>query len=726
MERDAHPSLPSSPSWQPWAPSALALALGADPPAPRPAALVGLEHEYSLVADGTKVDFRELIHELPVGGRRLDPGDRNAYRLPSGLVLTCDAEDAEVVSPPVPVQPGFTADLEAWAGEGRAELTRVVPPGLAVVPFSTHLSASMPDDIAGPACALFAVTFAPALMLLLDGPASSGVFVRPRPGRLELCGEHAHGARLRAAAALVAGGARACAGDHPGLPPRLAVDLRPATGRYGLFVGRHLAFGFDLYAAPRTATLPLAGGGTIFAEAYLEAAWQAVRTALGTDAGAGDLADGDAMVSGARPLGVEGPDAADPVAPRRPPPSPFGAILVPRSRPGFDVAAEAATWDFTVLRLRGRRRDAFASVPGALLDAFLRDLDAGRLDDLLLGFLDAGPTGRVLDARRQALTPDLWDDAVIGPDLLPYERSAADPGTPLVAPAPDHTARHGKVAVPASSAVAVVQERARAVPGGPSHPPSAPQQPAGAPPPPAAAPPPAHTPVPAPEPPIRPHRPHRRQRVWVVAGTLLALVLAGAAAALTGALSDGGPTQVEVVAGPPGTSPTTASVPPASVTEPAAGDTTSTGPPTTVAPITTIASTASTAPTTPAVVTTQAVTTTAAPATSTSTSSSSTSTTSTTAAPVQLVVVVTPTALGCGFSPPSATSPPGSSIRFRNDTPAGVNLTVTPPVGATTTITLEQRGTSAAVPLDAPGTYTVTCIQGDGVFGRMTVTVAGA
>ena len=371
MERDAHPSRSWPRSWPPQAPSALARALGADPPEPRPAALVGLEHEYSLVADGAKVDFRKLIHELPVGGRRLDPGDRNAYRLPSGLVLTCDGEDAEVVSPPVAVRPGFTGDLEAWAGEGRAELSRVVPPGLAIVPFSTHLSASIPDEVAGPAAALFAVTFAPALMLLLDGPGSSGVFVRPRPGRLELCGEHAGGARLRAAAALVAGGARACAGGHTGLPPRLAVDLRPATGRYGLFVGRNLAFGFDLYAAPRTATLRLAGGGTIGAQAYLEAAWQAVATALGADADAGDLAAGEAMVSGARPLGVEGTDDAHPVAPRRPSPSPFGAILVPRRRPAFAVTAEAATWDFTILRLRGRRRDAFASVPGARLDLSL-------------------------------------------------------------------------------------------------------------------------------------------------------------------------------------------------------------------------------------------------------------------------------------------------------------------------------------------------------------------
>ena len=98
---------------------------------------------------------------------------------------------------------------------------------------------------------------------------------------------------------------------------------------------------------------------------------------------------------------------------------------------------------------------------------------------------------------------------MIGPDLLPYERSVGDPGgTPLVAPAPDHAARHGKVVVPVSRAVPVAPEPARAVPAGPPHPPRAPQQPAAAPAPPAA------TPAPAPEPLIHTHRPRRRRRVW--------------------------------------------------------------------------------------------------------------------------------------------------------------------------------------------------------------------
>jgi hypothetical protein len=297
-------------------PSPLALALGPSPGPRSPGSTVGVEHEYSLsTASGDRLDFRELIHDLPVPGRRLDPGDVNAYRCPSGLAITCDAEDAEVVSPPLAVHPGFAAEVAAWAAHGRSELLRLMPAGITVTPFSTHISASMPDAIVDGACELFARTFAPAVTLLLGGADSHGVFVRPRPGRLEVCGEHVVGARLGAAATLVVGGARACAAaltpdgaDGGHLPPILAVDVRPARGRRGLFVGRHLAFGQDLFDAGRGVDLPLLGGGTIPAAEHLEAVWDRVRIELGDDAGPADFRAGDAIVAGARPVernGVE-------------------------------------------------------------------------------------------------------------------------------------------------------------------------------------------------------------------------------------------------------------------------------------------------------------------------------------------------------------------------------------------------------------------------------------
>ena len=99
---------------------AFATALGgAHTPPAAPAALLGLEHEYRLLRDGQPIDFRELIHELPVPGRRLDPGDSNAYRCASGIALTCDDGDAEIASPPVRLRPGFSRVLQGWETSGR-------------------------------------------------------------------------------------------------------------------------------------------------------------------------------------------------------------------------------------------------------------------------------------------------------------------------------------------------------------------------------------------------------------------------------------------------------------------------------------------------------------------------------------------------------------------------------------------------------------------------------
>ena len=79
-----------------------ARALGPGLAAPGPAGLLVLEHEYRLARNGDAVDFRALIHDLPVPGRRIDPGDSYAYRCTSGLALTCDDGEAEVACPPVP------------------------------------------------------------------------------------------------------------------------------------------------------------------------------------------------------------------------------------------------------------------------------------------------------------------------------------------------------------------------------------------------------------------------------------------------------------------------------------------------------------------------------------------------------------------------------------------------------------------------------------------------
>lgn len=555
---------------------AFAAALGGDGAygEPAPAALLGLEHEYQLSRDGRRLDFRDLIHTLDVPGRRLDPGDANAYRLSSGLALTCDDAEAEVATPPLNVRPGFSLAVDGWAAAGLAELRRVLPHDVEAGGFSTHLSASLPDDDALDVLRLFAGAFAPVVMLLLDGPEGRGVYVRPRPGRIELCGDYATGAYLRAASVFFAGGVRACAAALSGngaaspRPPLLAIRLRPATGRYGAYVGRRLALGFDLYGAGRRARLPLAAGGETEAQTQLSLAWEAARHHLAGDASTDDVAIVDAIVAGDLPLGVEAgpaPLGHQPAAP--PAPHALGSVVEAVSRPAFVVEAVIATWDFTVFRVTGRRQ-AFASVPRDAIGPFLQRLSSGGLDAAIEVYLASPSVGRRLMRNEQTHAAGLWDDVASGLQLLAPER---DPSTGIpasagddLAPDPDPAdqrsgkpaaARAGKPGGPPSEAVVGRPGKEGAPPfeaaeGRPGKPPTVvarpgkplvlPPRPAEAAPSPPMLPvpivpplppvplPPAQPPAPLPEPPAPPPRPGWLVPAGVVAGVVGVVVVAAA------------------------------------------------------------------------------------------------------------------------------------------------------------------------------------------------------
>ena len=396
------------------------------PRRPAPGALIGIEHEFVVRGDGAVVDFRELIHGLALPGRRLDPGDCNAYRLPSGLALTADEGEAEIATPPIAVERGFTRDVVAWAHHGRTQLEHALPPDHDLEGYSTHLSVAAPgldgDDLAS----LYAKTFAPALALLLERPDSQGVYVRPRPGRLELCGEFVEGSRLGAVAAFVAGSSRATALALAGagtLPPALAVRTLPAVERYGLRVTRD-ACGTDLYAAGRAASLPLAGGGQVPVQAYLEAAWRSARAALDDRASADDLAVVDRMVAGALPLGVElrEPEARSSISGAAPS-SPLGQVTRRWRRPGMTIEALVATWDFTVFRIDGARRSVLVCIPRESLAAFVASVDAGRLDRTLVAALESASTHPILNQNDQTERVGVFSGMGDPTALLPAERA---------------------------------------------------------------------------------------------------------------------------------------------------------------------------------------------------------------------------------------------------------------------------------------------------------------
>jgi hypothetical protein len=410
-----------------------------DSPDAAPVTRLGLEHEFRVVdADDGIVDARSVLPTLGLGVADLDPADPLACRLPSGAVVTCDDAEAELAIPPVPLGPGFAGLLDAHAARTRAELLAAMPRRFSLEGYSTHLSVSVPSALVATVACRYARSWTPALMLLLDPVDAPGLLVRPRPGRLELGGDFASGAALRAAAAFVAGSVElesaAAASGAPGPLAPLDGTITAVRRRAGWFVDR-AAFGDDLYVHGRAAALPLTRGGRTSAQARLEAAWGLARSALERRVAAADLSDADALVAGVAPLpcehrrgpgrtGVSGtPEALDV-------PNAFGEVLEPFHGRGFDLAAVMVTWSVVVFVAADERRTrrAFVCVPGDALRAFRQRLAAGDLDHVVVGYLSELPAHRVLAHARDATRPGLWDELGARAALLPAEPVMVDVG----------------------------------------------------------------------------------------------------------------------------------------------------------------------------------------------------------------------------------------------------------------------------------------------------------
>lgn len=398
---------------------------------------IGVEHEYQVWRDGARVDFRRLIHRRAVPGRRLDPGDIHAYRLHSGLKLTCDGAEAEIASPPLDALPGVVETVVAWTGLGAGTLAGLHR-DCSFVGESTHLSVSVPDEACEEVGGLFARAFGPTLMLLMDDVDSPGLLIRPRAGRVEFGAEYVREHDLEAATALALGGVLLCrdvaSGEHPrtGLPPAARVQIEPAVDRWGWYLDRG-AFGTDLLDGGRRAKLRGERRGRLRGQELLERAWAAARDRLDGVVGAPDFAAADAIVAGARPLPCErGVDRSPAPAARPHDAVAEGAVVATRIRADVRIRPHALTWDAAVLEIASRDERIFAAVPRSGLARFVADLDAGRLDRLIVARLRT-PGSRVLRDHVDAARGGWFD--TIGPveHLAPSERDVC--GVPRRQPA---------------------------------------------------------------------------------------------------------------------------------------------------------------------------------------------------------------------------------------------------------------------------------------------------
>ena len=349
---------------------------------------VGVEHEYTVQRAGETVDFRRHIHHLGLAGGALDPGDPNAHRCEWGGVVTADGCEAEIASPPELLRPGFATRLDDWARKGFEQLSTAMP-RLELSGYSTHISVEVPDRCAISVARRFVASFAAPTMLLLDNADSPGLLVRPRRGRLELCGDHLVGSQLRSAALFAAGATQICLeGSAVERRDRLRSQIVPATGRFGFYIDRR-AFGVDLYSAARVASLQTRRGRTVTAQDVLTDSWSLVREHCARLGTAEEFSTLEAAIAGDAPLPVENrvDHAHDRMASEfTHDPSPYGSIVVTRERPMSTVEAVAATWDFTLFGVRrpcDHRPHAVVCVPSRFLDRFLECLDTGSLDALL-------------------------------------------------------------------------------------------------------------------------------------------------------------------------------------------------------------------------------------------------------------------------------------------------------------------------------------------------------
>lgn len=275
-------------------------------PPPSVAVACGVEHEFQVNDAAGPVDFRRLIHTLPISGRRLDPSDPNAYRCHWGGALTADGREAEIATPPILLRPGFAEEVVRSTVRGRRCLEAALPAGHHLTGYSTHINVSMPDRRSIQVAQSCATRYAAAIMLLLDGPDSPGLLIRPRPDRLEIGGEYSEGELLRASVLLVAGVALSCCRTSVlgRRPPPVEVDIVPAVERFGLFVDRRAFGGGDLYERGRDCRLQSRGGSRT-AQRQLEDCWRAARTRVRPYATDEDLELVDELVAGLRPLPVD-------------------------------------------------------------------------------------------------------------------------------------------------------------------------------------------------------------------------------------------------------------------------------------------------------------------------------------------------------------------------------------------------------------------------------------
>ncbi len=416
-------------------------ALGRPPPEQR---LFGVEHEFGVFRGGDQIDFREIVHEIAIDGLAIHPTNDFHYLTRRGSALIADGRVAEIATPPLALDRGFASKTADWAESSRSELEAMLPGDLMLTGGSTHLNVSTLAEHNDRLAILFARTFAPSLMLLMDQKHSPGMLVRPRPGRLELCGEYVVGHSLVAASVFAVGAVGALQEYIQGrgeIPPFLDAVLEPGRRRYGWYVDRS-AFGVDLYDEGRAAPLRLAHGEHMPAGEYLRRCWELARPHARRHATAGEIGLVDRIVAGDADLPLEAGESGRLPPPNAPSHHQIGLAATTLVSPDVRFEPVVATWDWGAWEATTTSGSVVAAVSRDQFDTFARRARAGELDAAVQQAITHRDQLASLKHLDQLSGPTFFSGVEPGAGLMPNDRFG-------IGDAPASTVRPGKRDLPA-------------------------------------------------------------------------------------------------------------------------------------------------------------------------------------------------------------------------------------------------------------------------------------
>ena len=338
--------------------------------------LLGVEHEYRVLDEHARRLGAAPMLRARGGtrGRRIDPGDANAWRTADSSVLTVDGDEAEMASPLLHYDADLGRALSVATRNGTSALADIASP-FRLVGYSTHLSASTAamrcrggEASRDPAQRLLH-SFGPMLALLAEPRQGGGILVRPRHHRIEVCTEHLVGLDLIALAVVF--GAAVAAIESTSLRgpvEALSLDLvaQPSIHRFGWFLDPDTSLGHWYHKGRATPVRTMTGQVTTLGN-HMQAVWELLRP-LAASATSDELVRlVDERVQGAAMLPCE----RDVIVDEMDDDFEFRNVLGPHRFGRVSLECLAVTWTAAVFSVTDGMRTSLLTVPTAQLSSFL-------------------------------------------------------------------------------------------------------------------------------------------------------------------------------------------------------------------------------------------------------------------------------------------------------------------------------------------------------------------